>query len=74
MTELEWRYNNVYTNEYEYHMTFNFKSHTDKRRHDANLAEKYDFQDFWETWDLGAKKKKIGSQKKDKGKKVSRNS
>ena len=58
MTELEWRYNNVYTNEYEYHMSNNFKSHNDKWRRNANIAEKYDFQDFWETWDLGAKKKK----------------
>ena len=55
-------------------MTFNFKSHNDKWRQDANIAEKYDFQDFWETWDLGAKKKKRKSQKIDKGKKVSRNS
>lgn len=38
-------------------MTFNFKSHTDKWRHYTNLVKKYDFQDFWETWELGAKKK-----------------
>ena len=55
-------------------MTFNFKSHTDKWRQNANIAEKYDFHDFWETWELGATKKKTESQKKDKGKKVSRNS
>ena len=55
-------------------MTFNFKRHTDKWRQNANIAKKYDFQDFWETWDLGATKKKTESQKKDKGKKVSRNS
>lgn len=50
-------------------MTFNFKSHTDKRRHDANIAEKYDFQDFWETWDLGAKKKKGNPQKQIRARK-----
>ena len=51
-------------------MTFNFKSHTDKWRHNANFAEKYDFHDFWETWEFGAKKK-MESQKTYMGKNVS---
>lgn len=45
-------------------MTFNFKSHTDKWRHNANFAEKYDFHDFWETWEFGAKKKKWNPKKR----------
>lgn len=45
-------------------MTFNFKSHIDKWRHYANIAKKYDFQDFWETLEVGATYKKEESKKK----------
>ena len=45
-------------------MTFNFKSHNDKRRQDANIAEKYDFQDFWETLEFGALTEKWNLKKK----------
>lgn len=55
-------------------MTFNFKSHNDKWRRNANIAEKYDFEDFWETWEFGALTEKWNLKKKDNGKKVSRNS